>query len=422
MKKILLLALAITGTIFIAGAQPPPDTLWGGSPSAAYYNAILRATVVSGESEAITIVPTRGPFCFDKKIKIKSTVGGRVVEQCLYLNTTDGLTAFLKPVNSAPGSMCDIKPEDKEFWLSIIGLKGNVYNYHNTEGKDGENEVKHWVSTGNTQQHLYQTPAGTGVHTLRNKRERRSYCDDKIKGTAYKYDGAGMPTMYLFGKNYPDNINVTSNKYIGNFGIGYQYTDKGLYIIMEVISSSYTCRITSIEDVNVCFDPSPFRVMEDEFQTKRRAELVKEEEKINRREAAIRSGDECAGQRRAIIAFDREELRKQQAALGIMPTGNIYQDRNVQNAYNSMMDPLTMVRSGILTTKLSICNAEVNIRKHPTSNTAQERLACHTTQLGKLTAAEVQMMANVTRFADHPGKAKAENSRIYLDLMRTACN
>lgn len=425
MKKLLLLVLIATQTVFNAGAQPPRrDTAfgWGGSPNAPYYNAILRAPVVSGESEAITIVPTRGPLCFDKMVRIKSTVGGRVVEQCLYINTTDGLTGYVSPVTTGSANMCDIKPDDKDFNFSIIGLKGNVYIYHNNEGKQGR-PVEHWVSTGNTERRVYEMPTNTGMYTLHNKRERRDYCEGKIKGTAYKYDGATAPTMYLFGKNYPDDINVTSNKYIGNFGIGYQYTDKGLYIIMELVSSAYTCKITSIEDVNVCFDPSPFVVQEDEFKTKRTAELQKEWDKLARKEEQVMRSDNCQTEKMAVINYQKEMLRKQEAYLQtINRGGNTYQDQNVQNAYSGMMDPLDIVREGILSNKASICATERSLSEHPNSNSTQEKMACLQAQSGRLAAAETQMMANNTTFARSPGKAKAENSKLYLQLMRTACN
>lgn len=47
--------------------------------------------------------------------------------------------------------------------------------------------------------------------------------------------------------------------------MGYQFTDKGLYIIMEMESGSYSCKITELEEVSVCFDPAPFKIAEDEF-------------------------------------------------------------------------------------------------------------------------------------------------------------
>ena len=88
--------------------------------------------------------------------------------------------------------------------------------------------------------------------------------------------------MYLFGKTYPGEINVPSNKYLGAFGVGYQYTDKGIYLIMEVIAENYNCKITSIEEVAICFDPTNFKKQEDEFRVKRAQDLQKMREKIAR--------------------------------------------------------------------------------------------------------------------------------------------
>ena len=419
MKK-LLIFIAICFTVN-AQAQPPRDTVWGNFPNQPYLNQILRATVVSGETQQIIIHPNQEPFCFDKKITIKSTVGSRVFEQCIYLDTKGGLLAFLLPVNSSGGGLCDIKPDDKDFHFSVMGLKGNVFNYHNTEKKG---QLQHWVSTGNTVEHRYifEGANNTNQYTLHKKGERRDYCDGKIKATSYKYDGATAPTLFLFGKNYPADINVTANKYIGNFGIGYQYTDKGLYLIMENVASGYTCKITSIEDVNVCFDPSPFKKMEDEFLTKRTAELQKMREKIAKDEQKAANSQDCSSEKMAVVNFQKEELRRQEENLTNANHGNVYQDNVTQRAYAGMMDPLRMVQESILNTKVGICQTQVNINKRPNDNSLQAKLNCKTALLGKLTAAEAEMRAIDTEFALSPGKAMAEKSKVYLRVMAGNCD
>lgn len=425
MKKILLPLLVILQTVFIAGAQPPPRRdsvfLWGGSPNAPYYNAILRAPVVSGESQPIIIVPNRGQYCFDKQIKVKSVVNDRTVEQCLLVNTQDGLTGYLKPQIAAGGDLCDIKPADEHFWFSIFSLKGNVYSYHNTPGKRG-GPMNHWVSTGNTERYLYQTPSNTGVYTLRNKHERRQYCNEKITATAYKYQDGG-PTVYIFGKQYPDEIHVSSNKYIGNFGIGYQYTDKGLYIIMEMNSGGYSSKITSIEEEHVCFDASPFVVLEEQFKTKQQEDIEKERQRIAKREVEAQDATDCKAEKMALIAFDKEHLRKLENISQVVShgQGNIYNNQQMQAAYISLNDPLEQVRGLILTTDASLCGAHAALNKHPGDNDAISRINCLTELRGKLIAAKSQMEANNNTYTRNLSKARALNSKILLQVTQQRC-
>lgn len=422
MKKYLLFFTLFVYTQTMA--QPPghTDTIWGGFANQHYYDGILQAPVVTGGTTAVTIVPNRAEFCFDKKIKIKSTVRGRLVEQCLYLDTKKGLTAYLMPERVAGGDMCDIKPDDEKFIFSIIGLKGNVYTYKNQRKKD---VMLHWVTTGNSQTYLYQSPTPAGAETveLHKKIERRDYCNGKIKATCYKADGAAAPELFLFGKTYPANIKVSSNKYIGNFGIGYQNTDRGLFIIMEMNASSYDCKITDIEDVNICFDPTPFQIMEDEYVSKQTEALTKEREKISRDEAKAQSAEYCVSEKMAVINFRKENLRKQEENLGQSQRGNTYQNQTTQKAMIGMMDPLISVQGSILETKVSICNTNENMSRRPgDSQSYQEKISCLNSQLTRLISAEAEMKAKDIQYASSPGQAFAEKSKILLRAMSGGCN
>ena len=384
MKYYIINVISFLLSINLAWAQPPePDTVWGGTP---WQTAILNAPVVSGESAAINIVPNGEALCFDKQIKIKLTKGSTILEQCLYFNTNEGYVGYLPPRNSAGGGLCDIKPQEKDFLFFVIGSKGNVYTYKTTENRGS---LEFWVSTGNTQTHQYNMNTSTGTAVLHKKTETRLYCDDKVRAWSYKYDG-NPEAYFMFGKTYPPAINVMSSRYLGNFGIGYRYTDKGLYMIMEMQSAGYTVKITDVNEVNTCFDPHAFRILEDQFMIKRTAELQKEREKIDRDEARIRNDDECAAARRNIIVFKKAQLRIQEEGMQTIPQGNAYQNQNVQEAYRNMMDPLFMVQGDILQTQLSICNTEVALRRRPSSNETISKLACLQGQLGRLHTAEEQ--------------------------------
>ena len=206
--------LLFTGTVI---AQDPPrrDTAWGDWPNQEYYNGILQASVVTGQTSAQTITPTGQKLCFDKRIKIKSLISSGPVEQCMYINTTEGYIGILPPQRGTGGDLCDIKTDDPRFTFFVLGLKGNAYTFRNTKKA---NSIEHWVSTGNTQTHQVNMAGPGGVYTIHKKTERRGYCGDKIKTWAYKYDNPSSPVYFLFGKTFPDEIVVSNNKFIGNFG------------------------------------------------------------------------------------------------------------------------------------------------------------------------------------------------------------
>lgn len=411
----------ITAIMFagICYAQPPHrDTLWGQWPSQDYLNAMLNAPVVTGASPIITIVPNTGALHFDKQLRVKTAIGPRIVYQCLYMNTRDGLVAYLKPNTGVAD--CDIKPDMPGFYMAVMSLKGNVYTYETQKGKDGA--LEHWVSTGNTQASPYQFASSTGTAMMHKRSEVKYYCGGKMKACAYKFDNA-EPVRYMFGKTFPPDIEISSNKYLGNMGVGYQYTDKGLFIIMEMASRAVDCEITDMQEVNITFNTQPFLVKEDKFQQKGRDDMDKQEANLQREEENIQQSRHCIAEKMASLGFKKEQLRKQREALDkIRNGGNTYQDAQVQAAYMGMMDPLAIVHQGILDTKASICGVEYDIGQHPDDAALPARRNCLQDLLNKLTQGEQQMQAIDRQYASQPAKAKAEKSRIYLQVANSRCD
>lgn len=378
---------------------------------------MLVAPVTTGASPAINIVPNTGVLQFDKQVQIKSAIGSHTIFQCLYMNTRDGLVAYLKPHEGA--AMCNINPDEAGFYFAVTGLRGNVYSYETQKGKN--DVLEHWVGTGNSQASPYQYASSPATAMMHRRDEVKYYCGGKMKAYAYKFD-TNDAVRYLFGKTYPPDIQVSTNKYLGNLGIGYQYTDKGLFIIMEIATRSYSCEILDMQDVNVSFNTQPFRVKEDKFQQSSRDNLQNERAKLDREEDIIQRSGSCISEKMASLNFKKEQLRKQEENLNkIRNGGNVYQDRQVQQSYIGIMDPLVMVQQGILDTKVSICAVEADMQKHPSDYNLPERRNCLQDLLGKLTQVEQQMQAIDRQYADQPVKAKAEKSRIYMQVMHSAC-
>ena len=414
MKYYLIAAVLFLQAINIIYAQPPRrdrDTIGWGS----WRRAVLQAPVVEGRTEAINIMPITQRLCFDKQVNLKLTIPGSVVEQCMYINTTDGYMGYLPP-STTGGIIIDILPEIPDFLFYVIGVKGNVYSYKNAD--NGNGTIEHWVSTGNTQTHKYIMPMAAGATPLVRKAETRNYCEGKLNARAYKYDG-GTATWYVYGERYPAQLHGV--RFLGNFGVGYLKTQEGLYLVLEMEDGRNQYRISSIETVYTCFDPTQFKIMEDEFVRKRRLDLQKEREKIARDEARANTGN-CISQKMAVINFRKEQLRIQEENLVVSQQGNTYQEGQSQQAVLGMMDPLMMVQGSILATQVGICNLEISLQRNPSSNSLQDQVSCNRTLLSQLIQLEGQLKAIDIRFAGNGGQAYMEKSRYYRQHLPGGCN
>lgn len=419
MKRSVLSILYLLTVTSIVNSQDPPrrDTAWGSWPHQEYYNSILQAPVVTGETTAQTITPNGQKLCFDKMIKIKSLTRSGPVEQCMYLNTKEGYSGLLPPVRGG-GELCDIKPDDKKFVLWVFGLKGNAYTFKNSLKN---RTIEHWVSTGNTQTH--QISMTTGMAVLHKKTERRGYNGDMIKTWAYKHDNPSSPVYFLFGKTFPEEILVNSAKFIGNFGVGYQLTDKGLFIVMEMESGSFGCKIEEIKEVNVCFDPSAFKIGEDEFFTQMQTSLQREREKIAADEAKA-AGDDCASEQMAVINFRKEQVRVQEARMFTAQQGNTYQSLPTQQAMAQMMDHVAITKQYILENRVKICQAQKRMersRSQTSRDRYQQKISCLNNQIGELQSLQGQLETIDGQYPDEPGRAFAEKAKKFMQGLPGGC-
>jgi hypothetical protein len=409
MKNIFLL-LFIISCAYSLHAQPPHrDTAWGSVTPPLFNTPILREGAVP-----LTLVPNRQQFCFETMMEVEMTYGGRTVEQGLFLNATDGYIGFTTATVGG-GAINMILPEIPDFNFMVYGYKGSAYRYFNRKNKQGVQE--HWVSTGNTDMHKYQI-SDVLTAPLARKNIMHSFCNGSARAMAYKVDG--QPTMwYLYGDHYPENLHAV--KFFGGFGVGILKTREGEFIVMQMQTGNNSSTIKLIEKMRQCFDATGYKLEEDEFITKRRLELDRERDRIERSAISAQNARTCQTERMAIVNFNREELQRQEQNLENTTHGNTYQDLTTQKAYVGMMDPLTTVKSGILEAQLSICNANEAI-SHGASESAQQKLACSSGQLGRLRSLQTQMEALDRQYDTQPGMAFAKKSQLLLAEMRNSCN
>ncbi len=415
MKSVLSLLFFLFSFQLLAQPGRRRDTLFSGTPHAPYLNSIMDADVLDGTSTATTITATGQRMCFDKKMKIKTVTSRGTAEVCVFINTKIGLIGYT-PLKPGSDPVCDIKSDRSDFRFSVIGLKGNVYNYINNKKKD---VLEHWVQTSNSQQYQYQFSSSGSTVALRRKTERRDYCDGKVKAQLYKVDGK-PEEWFLFGKQFPDAVMMTPQKYLGSFAVGYQFSDKGLFIIMQMVSSGLDSKIISIEDVETCFDPSPFKVMEDERQTKMQQTIQRQRQKIAQEETKPEKYPSCQSKKTTLLNFQKQALDRQEQNLQEAGTGNALQEVRTQQAQANLMNYDDAIQQLIYETELKTCQAQQRLgemgEQTPASSRQkqQEKITCLNRQLAAQKSTQLRFQQINTQYRNEPGKQYAEKAKLFM--------
>ncbi|RXK58724.1 hypothetical protein ESA94_15145 [Lacibacter luteus] len=414
MKQILFFFLILCAVT--THAQPPlRDTTFGSGPHAAYLRSVVRADVLEGRTIPETITPTGQKICFDKLMKVKSVTGRGSGVTCVYLDTRTGIIGYT-PLKPGIDAACDIKQEDPNFVFSVIGLKGNVYNYRNNKKK---NVIEHWVQTSNSATYQYEFISTGGNAPLRKKAERRDYCDGKIKAQLYKVDG--KPTeWYLFGKQLPNEVLMQPKKFLGSMAVGYQYSDKGLFIIMQMVGTGIDSKILSLEEVNVCFDPSPFKIFEDEQEQKMRQNIQRQREKIAREEGKSEQYPSCQSKKASWLNYQKQALTRQEENMQQARTGNAMQDVRTQQAQTDLMSYDDAIQILIAETELKLCRAEQRMSQQP-SEANQKKITCLQQSLAQQKQVQQRMQTINTQYRNEPGKQYGEKAKAMMGAMRP-CN
>lgn len=411
---LILSALVIQFTHAQPGSEPRRrDSVLGGGWSP-WHNRVTQVPVLINPALAKTFQP-REKLCFDKKIFIKSTGGSRNAEIYLFVNTEDGYVGVMIGKDGMLGNG-DFKTNDIKFRLMVMGRKGNVYSYFNQKKKGN---IEHLVSTGNTETHLYHFGFSGGNDVVHKKTVRNMYCGDKFKTWSYKADGGEAPMFHLFGRNYPNKL--VCKDFLGYSGIGFLNTDEGIYIACEMEKGANSFEMREFNDVEVCFDPAEFREAEQEMFAEMGEKLEQEKQKLDDKTF---SGD-CAAEKTALNNYKKELVEKKKRNKETAQSGNVYQNRNVQQAYANLMDPGDMIQEGLFDIEVKICKVQKDMSKASSrgQNTSryQEKLNCYSTQKSRLISAKAEIQAINARYPNDPGKAYTEKIKVAGRNMQS-CN
>lgn len=389
----------------------------GGGLTDPYHIQILNADVLTGHSTMHTIVPHER-ICFDKIIKVKQVTARGPSEACLFINTTTGLIGH-SPIKPGAVGVCDIKPEAEDFSLFVMGLAGNTYHYFNVKKK---NNIEHHMATMNSQQFVYQFSSTGNNAVLQKKTERRSYCNDKVKAWAYRVDGRSE-TWYLFGKQFPSQVLMTPKKYLGNYGVGYVHSDKGLFIIMQLEATAIDSKILDITDTEICFDPSGFAVFEDEMIVKATNSIQRKREKLQRDLANLKPDEPCMSIRKSSIQYQQQALDRQEENLHRSLQGHLGQSGPAQQARgDAMMNYDDQIELLILDTQHKICRTQEQLSRQTQGSSSQQRsqqkLNCLNEALTQHIATREQLKRVEREYEGQAGRIMEQKARVFLRGMK----
>lgn len=330
-------------------------------PHRPFLLSILEAPVLEGMSEPRIILPNVQLLCYDKTITFKTTTPSGEAQGCLFIDTEGGFMSFIPPKRGESPD-CTIKPEEEKFNLTVMGLAGNSYHYFNYRNNS---TLYHGVTnTGIETTQISYTHSPEPIE-LRKTELTKEFLGGKVKAFAYKVTDR-TELWYLFGKELPDKVNFAPKKYLGNFGIGYQQAEEGLFLIMEVEGSPYDAQIVDIRDEQNCFDSRPFKPMETEIFERALESNEREKQKVEQQAQKINSEDYCAGVKQRNLQFKQEvaERKEGQLRAGQSTAQSRLGQPNQQSAatYQSFSQTMfnfdDMIQESIYDIELRICEQE----------------------------------------------------------------
>ncbi len=386
-----------------------------------FLDSVLKIDVLDGTTLPEEISPSTQKLCFDKVFKITSNTPKGESSVCLFINTKIGLMAYTPIKFGSDPGICDIKPAAPDFSLNVISLKGNIYTYMNVKKPSG---IEKWLMTGNSNTYLYNFASAQENQLIFKKDESREFLNGKVKAWAYKYENRDE-TWFLFGKNLPDKLIMQPLKYVGNFGVGYQYAEEGVFIILQVEGETLNSVVKEIKDTYICFDPSPYKKHEDEFFNKGLLAIEREKSKLDAAESRA-SSSPCAAQEQVKINFEKQALQIRLEDLTRSTQGNKYQNTTTQKAMaNATINYNNQMQISIFDIQAKICRISEQISRMESGSSgyqkAIQRRECFKETLILQREALIQMRQLDRQYEREPGKAFAMKGQLMIRSMRS-CN
>jgi len=289
----------------------------------------------------------------------------------------------------------------------------------------GQEELRHYVQTGNTHRNPLERVLENKI--LFKKMNAQEFIDNKYKALEYT-TADGKSTLYLWGKNYPDEMNAYA--YLGAFGLGYLKTNKGDFIIFKYVHGATEFSLTNMEDFsssNACFDPTVFKVFEDTKINNLIAESEQSNQRLEREVArqqdrAANTNSPCAALKLEVLEYKKQEAEKKERLLKQMKNQNKpYSDPATVNALAkeySFIEGIKMERRQL---EYDLCVLKTDVEKgryKPGSESyekAVQKIACWERKIAEYKTFEEDIKAIDERNRNDVPKASKEKGEYYRD-------
>ena len=218
-------------------------------------------------------------------------------------------------------------------------------------------------------------------------------------------------------------------KYLGSFGVGFQYTEHGLFIIMQVEGEIINCAVKELKDTYLCFDPSPYKKMEDEILDKSLLTINKKRDRLRARLSTVPSS-RCADLEIRNIQYQIISLNEQEENIKRSTLDNVAKSTLTQQAMaQSMVNYDNVIQQAIYETELDLCKnrKELEDAQHAQQSNMfsienykrrkAEHIECLKAQLATQKDTQEKMKRINSQFSNNLARQVSEKAKVFMQGM-----
>jgi len=329
-----------------AGAQDPPARI------SRELAAMIDVPALVPETQQAFTAPST-VIHFNKQIKISNGQNSAVTY--LYINTQTGETATRtgRPEAVGDGS---ININDEQFTLTYYRpVPGIIINFYNSKKKG---VLKHFYSTLNTEINPVSFPAFEKT-TVTKHAYSTNVLPQNFLATPYKTSDTPSTSILLCGGPTPSSLQL--KRFIGFAGIGYVKTNRGIYMVTEIVTMHGRFEAKQWQHTENSIDLGQFTSVETEMQASMEQSLNKELAGLDGRRDKIK-GD-CADLQLQLNEFERQSTLQRRTDMQGIGSRNFITDSSALLTLGNMVNPERQVEGILLSIEVSLCNLDAQERK-----------------------------------------------------------
>lgn len=281
---------------------------------------------------------------FDKLIKISNSQNSAVTY--LYINTQTGETATRTGRPEAIGNG-SIDINDEKFTLTYYRpAPGIIINFYNSKKKG---VLQHYSSTLNTEINPASFPGFEKITVSQSGTPKKVLLQNF---TATPYRTSESSSIFLCGGPTPGSLQL--KRFIGFAGIGYLKTNRGIYMVTEIVTTQGRFEAEQWQHAENSIDLSLFTSIEAGVYT---AMEQKTDKALSKLESRTPTGD-CADMERQLIERKKANTRSAGREVQNSRAGNLITDTAALVALMNTINPEHQVQELLLSMDLSLCKLE----------------------------------------------------------------